>query len=100
MPGHGPKRSRSLTAEDADPAAADPPVAVYVRPLPLQAAVDALNGGWSVRLPVRTEHVTVTKEAMLLEEVRIWRASHEESQPVTGVVRSERLRVDSGDVEP
>ncbi|HEV7216198.1 MAG TPA: DUF2382 domain-containing protein, partial [Chloroflexota bacterium] len=52
------------------------------RPLPLQAAVEAHAAGWSVRLPVRTEYVNVTKEAVFLEEVRIWRARHEETQTV------------------
>jgi len=66
----------------------------------LEASVDALDGGWSVRLPVRAEHVTVTKEATLLEEVRIWRARHQENRQITDVVRSERLRVDSDDVAP
>jgi uncharacterized protein (TIGR02271 family) len=65
-----------------------------VRPLPLQAAVEARAAGWSVRLPVRAEHVNVTKEAVFLEEVRIWRARHEETQAVTASVRGERLLVD------
>ena len=69
-----------------------------VRPLPLQAAVDAYDAGWSVRLPVRAEFINVTKEAVFLEEVRIWRARQEEAQTVSASVRSERLVVDDSDV--
>lgn len=85
-------RNGILPAEEADDANED------ARPLPLQATVDALEGGWSVRLPVRAEYVSVTKEAIFLEEVRIWRASHQEAQTVTTPVRSERLVVDDADV--
>ena len=63
--------------------------------LPLEAAVDAIGGGWSVRLPVRAEHVTVNKEAILLEEVRLWRSDQVEDRPVTATVRSERLHLES-----
>lgn len=64
------------------------------RPLPLEAAVDAHAGGWSVRLPVREEDVTVSKESVLLEEVRVLRASRQETESVQATVRSERLKVD------
>lgn len=64
------------------------------RPLPLEAAVDAHAGGWSVRLPVREEHVTVSKEPILLEEVRVLRAVRKETESVQATVRSERLKVD------
>ena len=67
------------------------------RTLPLQAAVDAPVGGWVVRLPVRAEQVTVTKESVVIEDVRVWRASHEETRQVKASVREERLHVDSGD---
>lgn len=100
MPGHVPKRSRSLPTSEADPAGAGLRDDAHGRHLTLEASVDALDGGWSVRLPVRAEHVTVTKEATLLEEVRIWRARHQENRQITDVVRSERLRVDSDDVAP
>jgi len=62
--------------------------------LPLEAAVDAHAGGWSVRLPVRAEHVTVTKGSIVLEEVRILRAIHQETETVHASVRSEQLNVD------
>ena len=73
---------------------ADVPESLSARPLPLEAAVDAHAGGWSVRLPVRAEHVTVTKESIALEEVRVLRAVHQEPETVHASVRSEQLNVD------
>jgi uncharacterized protein (TIGR02271 family) len=62
--------------------------------LPLEAVVDPHGGGWSVRLPVRAEEVTVSKESVLLEEVRVLRAVRQETETVRATVQSERLKVD------
>ncbi|MGI8913316.1 MAG: DUF2382 domain-containing protein [Chloroflexota bacterium] len=89
---------RSGSADLLEPAGNDDEGPPATRQLPLQAAVEALNGGWSVRVPVRAEDVTVTKEAVLREEVRVWRSHHQEIQTVSAPVRSERLQV--AKVEP
>lgn len=87
----------SLSVKNGSPADVQPGAAGAARPLPLQAAVEAHEGGWSVRLPVRAEYVNITKEAVFLEEVRIWRARTEATQTVSVPQRSERLVVDDGD---
>ena len=81
------------SAEVSEPVGSDVEGPAVTHQLPLQAAVEAHNGGWSVRMPVRAEDVTVTKEAVLREEVRIWRSRHQETQTVSATVRSEHLQV-------
>lgn len=81
----------------SSPEPGEPTAEMPGRALPLQASVDALDGGWAVRLPVRAEQVTVTKETVVIEDVRIWRASHEETRQVTASVREERLHIDTGE---
>lgn len=75
------------------------------RPLPLEAAVEATPTGWSVRLPLRLEVVTVTKETVRRESVRVWRRQTEHVETVTATTRAERLRRDDirgdgGDATP
>lgn len=63
------------------------------RPLLLQAEVAGHGGGWSVRLPVRAEFITVTKETVIREDVWVGRARNIETVPVSETVRREELRV-------
>lgn len=63
------------------------------RPLALQAEVAGYAAGWLVRLPVRAERITVTKEPFVREDVRVWRATQADSVAVRDTVRREVLRV-------
>jgi stress response protein YsnF len=81
----------------SDPEPGEPRGEGQGRVVPLEALVEAGDGGWAVRLPVRAEQITVTKEAVVFEEVRIWRSSREETRQITVPVREERLRVDTAE---
>jgi len=62
--------------------------------LPLEAAVEATPVGWSVRLPLRAEVVTLSKRTVVRETVRVWRRQAERVETRTETVRSERPRRD------
>jgi uncharacterized protein (TIGR02271 family) len=82
-------------AGDITPAMADSvPGDNRPRPLLLQADVAGHGGGWSVRLPVRAEFITVTKETVIREDVWVGRARNATTVPVSETVRREELRVD------
>ena len=73
------------------------------RPLPLTAQWGATSPGpartWTVRLPVRAEQVTVGKQVVVAEEVRLRVDTTQRTMVVERPVRRERLRVDvAGDV--
>jgi len=70
------------------------------RTLPLQGTVETVANGWALRLPVRAEHVTVTKQAVVVEEVVLRRSEVDDVVHVDETLRRERLRVSTeGDVE-
>jgi len=70
------------------------------RVLPLQGTVETAAGGWALRLPVRVEHVTVTKQAVVVEEVVLRRSEVDDVVHVDETLRRERLRVSTeGDIE-
>lgn len=65
-----------------------------VRDLPLEAVVEATPTGWSVRLPLRMEVVTITKQVVLREQVRVLRSQTERVETIQATTRTERLRRD------
>jgi stress response protein YsnF len=73
------------------------------RPLPLSAQWGATSPApartWTVRLPVRAEQVTVGKQVVVAEEVRLRIDTTQRTMVVERPVRRERLRVEvDGDV--
>lgn len=74
---------------------ADAPEDSAGRRLPLEAVVDGRGNGWSVRLPVRAEQITVTKESVLVEDVHVMRRVRKDMETVQARVRSEQLTVDN-----
>ena len=60
--------------------------------LPIEAASASTENGWSVRLPVREEHVTVQPQAFIYERVVIKRNPVVEVARVRDLVKREELR--------
>ena len=63
------------------------------RRLPLGAARSRSGQGWVIRLPVRAEEVTVTKQVVIYERVVLRRREIGDIAPVEATVRRERLQV-------
>jgi len=63
--------------------------------LPLQVRPDPTGSGWTVRLPVRAEAVTVTKEVVVYERAVVHRRTLREVQHLEATVRREQLRVET-----
>jgi hypothetical protein len=61
--------------------------------LPLQASAARSDKGWTIRLPVRAEHVTVSKRVVVRERVVIGRETFTEAQRVRADVRREEARL-------
>jgi uncharacterized protein (TIGR02271 family) len=71
--------------------------------LPLSTAREETSHGlaksWTIRLPVRAEQVTVGKQVVVAEEVRLRVNRTERTVAIERPVRRERLRVEvAGDV--
>jgi uncharacterized protein (TIGR02271 family) len=47
-----------------------------------------------IRIPVKKEEVEVTKRPVVKEEVRVRKETRTESQPVSGEVRKEEVKVE------
>ena len=70
------------------------------KPVPLEARIDAVGGGWTIHLPVRAEQVTVSKQTMVVEEISLRREQAQEIARPAATVRREELRVEpEGDVD-
>jgi len=62
-------------------------------PLPLEAEpVRGHDGGWSVRLAVRAEDVTISKQTVLKERARLERKQVQHVAQVDAVLLREQLR--------
>ena len=71
------------------------------RPLPLQARIEPAPRGWTIRLPVRAEHVRVEKQTFVAEEVVVRTRPVQDTVRVDETVRREEVRVETtGDVDP
>jgi len=62
--------------------------------LPLEADGRRTADGWLIRLPVRAEHVIVTREPFVRERVVLRKRMLDEVEHVEEIVRRERLRVE------
>lgn len=70
------------------------------RTLPLQAAPGSAPTGWSIRLPVRAEEITVSRNVFVRERVLVRRERMADVEHVAADVRREELRTSSeGNVE-
>jgi hypothetical protein len=96
-------------AHHPPPRALDPRPARAHRPglpdggpaLPLEAALHPSPDGWTVRLPLRAETVTVRRQAFVAEEVVVRRRRAETDVHLRDTVRREELRLDTrGDLDP
>jgi uncharacterized protein (TIGR02271 family) len=63
--------------------------------LPSERAPERSRGGWSIRLPVRAEEVSIGKQTVVRERVVLKRKRIEDVARVTAVVRHEELRTNS-----
>jgi uncharacterized protein (TIGR02271 family) len=69
-------------------------------PLPIEGAPTRAQNGWSVRLRVRAEEITIAKQTVIGERVRLQRTRVQEVARVDAVLRREQLRrTKSGPVE-
>ena len=63
--------------------------------LPLECRPLRSHPTWAVRLPVRAEQVTITKETFVFQEVTTGRKTLGERTHIEDTVRRETLRVDA-----
>jgi uncharacterized protein (TIGR02271 family) len=61
-------------------------------PLPIEGTPTFADNAWSVRLPVRAEQITISKQVVVRERVRLERRRVEEVARVDAVLRHEELR--------
>ena len=68
--------------------------------LPIEAAPEFADHAWSVRLPVRAEQITVSKQVVVRERVSLSRRRVDEIARVEAELRRQELRITtSGPVE-
>ena len=60
--------------------------------LPLEGVPASAEGSWSIRLPVRAEQVTLSKEVVVRERVVVHRRRIEEMARIEADLRREELR--------
>jgi stress response protein YsnF len=72
-----------------------PPSSTAERTLPLEAKVEPAAGGWSIRLPLRAEEVTVDKRTVVAETLTVRRGQVKEVMHRDEMIRRERLRIES-----
>jgi stress response protein YsnF len=72
--------------------------------LPLEGTVVPSGGrlmsGWTVRIPVRAEQVTVEKRPVVVEQVSVERVRAEESLEVDETIQREQLWVEGRSTSP
>jgi len=65
-----------------------------------KATTDSLRPGEEIRIPVREDQVSVTKDAVVTEEVKVGKRTVQDVERVSGNVRKEEIRVEkTGDVD-
>ena len=62
--------------------------------LPQEATIERTPGGWSVRIPVTAERISVDKRVVVREELLARPQSREETASVTETVAREELRAE------
>ena len=90
---------------EADPAREAARAPTFQRPeqsgpsLPLEAHVESSGRGWTIRLPVRAEQITVHKQPVVVEEVAVQVRQVRDVVRLEDTVRREEVRADTeGDV--
>jgi uncharacterized protein (TIGR02271 family) len=69
-------------------------------PLALEARTEHDGQGWTISLPVRSEHVRVDKRVVVAERVVVRTHQTTDVERIDTTVRRERLRVDiEGDLD-
>ena len=69
-------------------------------PLPLEAHVESSGRGWTIRLPVRAEQITVHKQPVVVEEVAVQVRQVRDVVRLEDTVRREEVRAETeGDVD-
>jgi hypothetical protein len=63
--------------------------------LPLDALCERSQGGWTVRLRVHAEHITITKEVVVTERVVLRRNQIDDVLHIGAVVQREQLQVEA-----
>lgn len=66
-----------------------------MNPLPLEAMQSRTDQRWTVRLPVRAEQVSVSKQVIVRERVVVHRRTVEDVARVDGQVSREVLRLET-----
>ena len=75
-------------------------VVIERRPTAGRRAASSIREGEEIRIPVKEEQVSVEKRPVVREEVRVGKRRVQKTEPVSGTVRKERLRVEpEGDVD-
>jgi len=73
---------------------------VHGRAVTESLAADDLREGEEIRIPVREEQVDVSKDAAVVEEVKVGKQVVEDTKRVSGQVRKEEVKVEqTGDVD-
>ena len=60
--------------------------------LPIEGEAVLAPDAWSVRLAVRAEEITISKQTVVNERVRLWRKRVQDVARVDAVLRREQLR--------
>jgi stress response protein YsnF len=84
VPGAFARAAETPTTQSAGPS----------RQLVLEATLEPAGWGLDIRLPVRAEHVTITKEVVVHERVVLWRREMSEVVRLDTTVRREELRIE------
>jgi stress response protein YsnF len=63
--------------------------------LPFGGHVERTSDGWEVRLPLRREVVSVSKETVVAERVRVRRAAVEDTERIQTTLRREQARIET-----
>lgn len=59
-----------------------------------------LREGEQIRIPVREEQVTITKDAVVVEEVKVGKRTVQDTEKFSGQVRKEEVKIgQTGDVD-
>jgi uncharacterized protein (TIGR02271 family) len=75
-------------------------VVIERTPVQGRAATDAIREGEEIRIPVREEQVSVSKDAVVTEEVKVGKRVVRDTEHVSGEVRKEEVKVEeTGDVD-
>jgi len=75
-------------------------VVIERHPVSGHASTSEIRAGEEIRIPVKEEKVHVEKEAVVKEEVHVGKRKVQETEPVSGTVRKEEVKVEQeGDVD-